>query len=207
MNSRPDHNGSSNQYTLKLESLCFGIGCLLPEITTAAYKAVQVALQEAGHDKETSCKVVDQEEFKYVLLLQWDRLDTPKGNLTFRNRKRLAEWAAEGIAFLLVDKLTPYTVVEQAETLDAPGIDYYLGEKDSINCDSVDDFPPHHARLEVSGIMQANTGNSFRRRVKEKIEQTMQSDEEGTPAYVVVIEFHTPLANFTKRTPQNGRQD
>ena len=73
----------------------------------------------------------DQEEYKFDLLLRWERLETQKGSLTFRNRKRLAEWAAEGTAFLLVEKLTQFTVVEQAETLDAPGIDYYLGEKES----------------------------------------------------------------------------
>ncbi|MDE2819361.1 MAG: hypothetical protein OXI40_06500 [Chloroflexota bacterium] len=108
---------------------------------------------------------------------------------------------------MMVDKFTPFTVVDQSEVDTRPGrgtgIDYYLGTKESLDCEDEDDFPQHLARLEVSGILPPSSSSIFKARVKKKIKQTKQSDSDGTPSFIIVVEFETPLVNFTQRMPEN----
>ena len=156
-----------------------------------------------------TCEVLDQDELGFVMMLKWEAQDRPQNVQSWRNRQRRAEWAAEGIAFLMVEEFTPYTVVEQSEggsTDDeslkgGSGIDYFLAYKDNVDCARASGYPAHDARLEVSGILRATEGNSLRRRVREKIKQSKKSDDYGTPAFIIVVEIGAPQVNFTERTP------
>ena len=197
----------SEENIVDLEQLRGGIGCLTAEQCGAAYQAVQVALAEAGHVSEVSCEVKDRTELRFTVVFQWTEPEERAKKRSWRQIQRCIEWAAEGIAFLLVEEFTRFTVVEQAETAIAPGIDYYLGMKGEVDCDSEEEFPTHAARLEVSGILKESRGNSMRTRVQEKIDQTKQSDAFGTPAIIIVIEFSAPAANLTERKPAHGSSD
>lgn len=196
----------SESHTIDLEYLRNGIGCLSAEQCAAACQAAQVALTEAGHPVSVSCEVQDQGNPLFRVVLEWNKLERPSKIRSWRQRQRLGEWAAEGVAFMLVEKFTPYTVVDQAEVNTrlggGSGIDYYLGSKEDIDCENEDDFPEHLARLEISGIL-AHSSSSLNTRVNEKIERSMLSDSDGTPAYIIVVEFRTPVANFTRRMPSD----
>jgi len=195
-----------NLRVIDIEQLRNGVGCLDVDHCSATCRAAQVALSEAGHPVSVKCEVEDQEKSLCTIILQWTKQESPPRKNSWRQRQRLGEWAAEGIAFMLVERFTPYTVVDQAEVDTrpggGPGIDYYLGSKEDLDCENEDDFPEHLARLEVSGIL-AHSSSSLNSRVKNKIEQSKKSDSDGTPAYIIVVEFRTPVVNFTQRMPEN----
>lgn len=195
-------------HTIDLEKLRDGVGCLSAEQCGAACQAVIIALNDAGHFTSVRCEVQDQKKSLFLIVLQWTELKPPSARRSWRQTQRLGEWAAEGIAFLIVDKFTPYTVVDQSVVDTRPGggsgVDYYLGAKDDLDCEEVDDFPKHLARLEVSGILRPSPSNSLNARVSKKIESTKKSDSDGTPAIIIVVEFLTPLVNFTQRIPEDG---
>ena len=196
----------SNLRVIEIEQLRNGVGCLDVDHCSATCRAAQVALSEAGHPVSVKCKVQDQEKALFTVVLQWKELTERSPIRSWRQRQRLGEWAAEGIAFMMIEEFTPYTVVDQAEVDTSPGggsgIDYYLGSKEGLDCENEDDFPEHLARLEVSGIL-APSSSSFDARVKDKIGQSKKSDWEGTPAYVIVAKFKTPVVNFTQRNPDD----
>jgi hypothetical protein len=84
--------------------------------------------------------------------------------------------------------LKGYTVVRKSRTTE--GVDWWLSKEG-------DKLFQHAARLEVSGIN--NGRDKIEGRVKEKLNQTKQSDASCLPAYVVVVEFSTPQAKMVRR--------
>lgn len=71
------------------------------------------------------------------------------------------------------------------------GIDYWLGDKDSI-------LFQKKARLEVSGILHGDETMIKSRHIM-KVEQTNKSDDYQLPAFISIIEFSEPKALFTKK--------
>ena len=197
----------SESYIIDLEPLRNGVGCLTSEQCGATCQAAQVALTEAGHPLSVSCEVQDQGRPQFMIVLRWPELESPSKKRSWRQRQRLGEWAAEGIAFLMVDEFTPFTVVDQSEVDTRPGggtgIDYYLGAKENLDCEDEDDFPEHLARLEVSGILRPSASNSLKARVSDKLERSKKSDSDRTPAFIIVVEFESPVVNFTQRMPED----
>ena len=102
------------------------------------------------------------------------------------------EQGAYGVAILLVLGLTEYTVIEKARK--GPGFDYWLGRAEDS-----EGLPFQNvSRLEVSGIRSGD--DSFvRARVNEKLKQVAPSDSSDLPAYVVVVEFGSPLSQVVKK--------
>ncbi len=196
----------SDPYPMDIEQLRSGVGCLDVDHCIATCGAAQVALTEAGHPISVSCEVTDQGVPRFIIELHRAEIKPTSKNRSWRQRQRLGEWAAEGIAFLMIEAFTPFTVVDQSEVITTPGggtgIDYYLGIKENLDCEDEDDFPEHEARLEVSGIL-ASSNSSLNARVITKIEQSKKSDDDGTPAFIIVVEFKTPEVNFTQRMPEN----
>ena len=105
------------------------------------------------------------------------------------------EYGATAVAIMLAKRETGYAVIERA--MKGTGIDYWLG----------DDFGAlpfqRKARLEISGILHARGDSravkrAVAARVEQKLEQTVRSGN-LLPAYAVVVEFGTPLAEVRKR--------
>lgn len=192
---------------IEIEQLRKGLGCLDIDHCSATCKAAQVALTEAGHPYSVTCQVRDQGTLLCTIVLQWTALERTSSKRSWRQLQRLAEWAAEGIAFLMIEEFTPYTVVDQSEidtrAGQGTGIDYYLGAKEELDCEDEDDFPEHLARLEVSGILRPSASNTLKARVSRKIERSKMSDNDGTPAFIIVVEFESPVVNFTQREPDD----
>ena len=105
---------------------------------------------------------------------------------TWNDEDELTEEAACGIAILLVEEMTEYTVIRRSRK--KTGVDYFLGFKES-------EIPfQDSARLEVSGIL-SGVDSKIRSRIKEKVKQIAPSDDGILPAYVTVIEFSAPIAH------------
>lgn len=108
--------------------------------------------------------------------------------------REAVEYGATALAFLLLRKLTNYTIIERS--FQGTGFDYWLSTTPFD-----DSQPPFHqrkAKLEVSGILSERLGNSIERRLKEKVKQIEMSDS-PLPAIIVVVEFGVPKAKFITR--------
>jgi hypothetical protein len=98
------------------------------------------------------------------------------------------EYAAYGIAILLIMEITAFTVIRRSRK--GTGFDYWLGKKDDLLFQDA-------ARLEVSGMLKAEA-SAITARVKQKVQQTVPTD--GTlPAYIVVVEFSNPVAHMVQK--------
>jgi hypothetical protein len=115
---------------------------------------------------------------------------TPQMRDSWDDMQDTTEDGACCLAILIVHKLTEYKLIRRARK--KTGFDYWLGNKES-------EYPfQEKARLEISGILKGNK-SQIRKRIREKIEQTKQSDHLNLPAYIVVVEFGTPTSQVVKR--------
>ncbi len=105
---------------------------------------------------------------------------------TWADQFYATEHGAVCIAILLALKLTNYTIIEKSARKN--GFDYWLGQKG-------DHLFQRKARLEISGIFQGND-KLVNSRFKVKMNQTNQSDYLRIPAYIGIVEFSNPIANF-----------
>lgn len=115
---------------------------------------------------------------------------------TYGDPDENTEEGACGIALLILMNLTEHTVVRRSRK--GTGVDYFLG-------DANDFLFQNTARLEVSGIGKG-TGQEIKKRVKQKKEQTEQSDHLTIPVYVVIVEFSIPVVEiiFRDATPSHA---
>jgi hypothetical protein len=104
------------------------------------------------------------------------------------DRSIAAENGAYGIAALLIDSLTEYTVIDRSQK--GTGIDYWLGRKGGVN----ELLFQAKARLEVSGIL-AGEHSDIEKRVRLKEKQITPSDGR-LPGIIVVVEFSKPRARM-----------
>lgn len=98
------------------------------------------------------------------------------------------EHGAVGIAVLVAKAEIGYEVIERSRK--GTGFDYWMGDDPSS-------LFQNKARLEISGI-RSGDAREIRARLRQKIRQTDASDGD-LPAYVVVVEFSTPLAEVRKK--------
>ena len=189
----------SDAYSIDLRDLQSGVGLYSIDLCRVAHAAAVIAFDKASLAPPANCPVKDRGTPICTMSIDWsERLSLSKRR-SLRNHADVARFAAEGVALLMIEALTDYTVVEQSHI--GSGVDFGLGEKSALARAESEDFVEVTARLEVSGIIRETASNSIRRRVEEKIEQTKQSDHEGTSAIIIVVEFGRPEANFTERQP------
>lgn len=121
--------------------------------------------------------------------LVWENIYYDQLDRTWKDQFYATEHGAICIAILLALKLTDYTIIERSARKN--GFDYWLGEKDDI-------LFQKKARLEISGIFQGSE-KDVNRRYNIKVKQTDQSDALRIPAYIGIIEFNKPFANFGRK--------
>jgi hypothetical protein len=115
---------------------------------------------------------------------------TPQSRRCHNDEQVATEFAAYGVAVLLVREFLGLQVIERSRK--GTGFDYWMGPEGS-------DDPPFHMmhRLEVSGIRKGSDGD-VRHRVQQKKSQATRVPS-PLPAIVVVVEFSRPLAKVHKR--------
>lgn len=170
---------------LNINRLKKGLPGVTQEQGAVHAQACVVCLEDQGHIPGAEISV--NGSFDKAFKIRWEAGVSAQMKRGWQDEKEATEYAACGIAFLLVLKLTPYTVIQRSRT--STGFDYWLGANPA-------NFA---ARLEVSGIRNSSPNNTVDRRTKQKLNQTTQSDDSKLPAYVVVVEFSKPLAQVSEK--------
>lgn len=148
-----------------------------------------VALENQGHKSGVVLKV--EGDIDSTIVLEWQPVLKLSG---WKELRDIAENGAIAIAFLLVNNLTPYKVVQQAVI--GTGFDYWLGfREDSVNFDP-DNFL--NASLEVSGINKGSKG-VISKRVKERVMRTGLGALSNIPGFIIVTEFGEPISFFIEK--------
>lgn len=151
-------------------------------------EAAGVCLESQGHAQGVEIQVRGHIVGDYSV--EWPTIT--EEHRRFRNdESETTEDGASGVAILLVELETPYSVIRRSRK--STGIDYWLGDASDVTFQ-------RKARMEVSGIRQGNS-RVIRARVNQKLNQTKASDDlyGNLPAYVIIVEFGTPLAEVSIR--------
>ncbi|GAB4185780.1 MAG: hypothetical protein Fur006_24580 [Coleofasciculaceae cyanobacterium] len=173
----------SHTKELVITKLEQGLPAITPAFGATLAEACAVCLTDQGHAPGVELKV--NGDFTAVFKLYWQEV-TDQMLRCWNDSEYTTEQAAYGIAFLVIQELTDYTIIQRSRK--GTGFDYWLGKKSETN-----ELPFQNAvRLEVSGIRKGDDSR-VKARVKLKVEQVGPSDE-ALPAYIVVVEFSKPLA-------------
>lgn len=171
---------------LHLASLMEGIPALTPALGGTLAEAASVCFTNQGHGESCFLRVRWEAEQRAFTI---HRLPVSEPmHRAYRDLQEATELGACGVAILVARDITGHTAVERS--VKGTGFDYWLG---AINApDSGLEPLERKARLEVSGILQGAI-EIVEARVREKLRQTRLSAGDY-PAYVVVVEFATPIA-------------
>lgn len=174
---------------LKLETLSEGIP-VMPSEAVGFYKQnCMICLNYHGHVTNVSMRVNFHDKDSYINI-SWTGEVTSLMKRQYGDLRRATDHAACAIALLLLRETSNYIGVEQSCI--GTTIDYYLAPK---NMDDTLIFN-HTARLEVSGILEENKGNSVNNRINSKIRRlNLDSD---LPTIIIVVEFSKPYSRIVK---------
>jgi hypothetical protein len=179
---------------LNLQSLSRGLPAITPAFGAAIAEAGAICLTDEDHKPGAALEV--EGEFSTTFKLDWQPV-TEQTRRCWNDEEYTTEQAAYGVAFLLILRLTNLTVIERSRK--GTGFDYWLGIQDSTA-----GLPfQRMARLEVSGIRKGNR-SQINARVKQKAEQTRASDAQGLPAYIIVVEFSSPISIISAKHNPEG---
>ena len=179
---------SKNSDSIILTDLANGFPAITPVFGASLAEACAVCLSDRGHPQ--GINLIVEGDFQATFKLYWQPV-TPQMLRCWNDLEYTTEHAAYGIAFMIITRLTDFTVIERSRK--GTGFDYWLGTE---NDDSLLPFQ-NKARLEISGI-RAGDEKRINIRLKQKLEQTKPSDG-LLPAYVVVVEFSKPIAITAKK--------
>ncbi|MGQ0604501.1 MAG: hypothetical protein ACT4QE_22705 [Anaerolineales bacterium] len=110
--------------------------------------------------------------------------------MAYQEPNRATDNAACAIAMALMRELTGFASFEQSVL--GTTIDYYLRDRPADD----DLIFNRAARLEVSGILKENSGNTVAGRLKEKLDRL--KIEGDLPDFVVVVEFGRPWSEMVQ---------
>jgi hypothetical protein len=145
--------------------------------------AAAVCLEEQGHGLQVTLQVAGEFRGDYVL----HRHEIDDRVRSTYDPEEATEFGACGIAILLMRDQLGLTV---QRAFRGEGFDYWLG--------TVDENLPFQimARLEVSGIRRGSSGR-IAARLRQKREQ-VRSSPEALLAYIMVVEFGTPMVRVAR---------
>lgn len=174
--------------TIDLSEISQGLPGLSKVSGQHLYESCVVCLTRQNHQSTgTTFSVYGDNEIDCVLT--WENIFDNQVDRTWADQFYATEHGAVCLAILLALKLTDYTIIEKSARKN--GFDYWLGDKDDI-------LFQRKARLEVSGIFNGKS-KDINNRYRVKVRQTEQSDSLKIPAYVGIVEFSKPIANFGSR--------
>lgn len=174
---------------LVLAELAKGLHGLTPYFGGILAEAGAICFESQNHPNGVALQVNGTFEGRYQVF--WQQV-TEQMVRCWNDTEDATEHAAYAVAILLMLDLTEYTVIERSRR--GTGFDYWLGRAE----DSQGLPFQKSVRLEVSGIRMGDD-SLVRTRVNQKLKQVALSDSTYLPAYIVVIEFGSPLARVAKK--------
>ena len=151
-------------------------------------EAAGVCLESQGHAPGVEIRARGRIAGSYSV--DWPPI-TDDSRSSWNDDQEATEDGAMGVAILLMKRESKYSAIKRSRK--GTGIDYWLGDDSDVPFQ-------RKARMEVSGIRRGNS-REISARVKQKLNQTKASDSDygNLPAYVIVVEFGTPLAEVRIR--------
>ena len=184
-----------NHSRIDLAKLFEGLPGLTKRRGGAHYEAALVCL-EKHHQSGVQCHLNSLNENLATLELVWAEEITEQTRNSWNDLIEATEWGAAGIAILVILEFSEYTVIRRSKR--GTGFDYWLGYKKDVD-NFGENVLKDEARLEVSGILSEQKPGRIKQRVREKIKQTKKSDDSEMPAYIVVVEFSSPVVYMVDR--------
>ncbi|MBN7810181.1 hypothetical protein J0A68_04380 [Algoriphagus sp. H41] len=171
--------------TIDLKEISNGLPGLSKVSGQHLFESCVVCLTRQSHSN-TGTTIEVKGDTTVTTTLIWDNIFDDQLDRTWKDQFYATEHGAVCIAILLALKLTEYTIIEKSARKN--GFDYWLGDNDDI-------LFQKKARLEISGIFQG-TEKDVKKRYDVKVKQTQQSDALKIPAYIGIVEFSNPIANW-----------
>ena len=174
--------------SINLERLRENIDFIGTSMSAYMCDCLVVCLVEENHHSGLILKV-ETEDKKSNFRLEWTTKITPHLIGATRDEERTTEWAAMGLALLLVRELTEYPcILTRRKGL---GVDFTLS-KNALEMTK-------DAYIEISGIRKQSFTNTLKRRLVIKKTQTEPSDVLNTPIFISITEFSEPKSLFVKK--------
>ena len=177
---------------INVDKLKKGISGLTNAIGAYLHESVLVALTQSGHQSGVTLQVTGTYEKEVKLF--WEHSPSSKILRYWKNDSSIANYAAVGLALLLVSELTSYQSFEIASF--GTGVDYWMNTERNA---SETKYFVREARLEISGILKETKSNTVNMRLNLKKKQVKKSDNSNTSAWIAVIEFSTPKSKLEKQ--------
>jgi len=174
---------------LLLTELAKGLSGVTPAFGDTLAEAGAICFESQNHFNGVELQVNGTFKARYQVF--WQRV-TDQMLRCWNDAEYTTEQGAYGVAFLLLLDLTEYTIIEKARK--GPGFDYWLGRAEDNRRLPFQNV----ARLEVSGI-RSGDDSLVRARVNQKLRQVAPSDITHLPAYIIVVEFGSPLSQVVKK--------
>ena len=187
----------TNTRTLVLEDLKRGLPGLTADAGGSLLQTAIVCLDSQKHSSGVHCEMKSLKESYSFLRLAWDGSVTDQMRNTWYDRREASELGAAGVAILVILTFTDYTILRRMDIDEDTGMDYWLSKSSALS-DLTENFLKGDARLEVAGRRSEST-KTIEGVVRDKLKRSTKSDDTGTPAYVVVVEFSTPIVYFETR--------
>lgn len=158
------------------------------------YEGALVCFVLQGHKSGVKLKVdrrinIEERTIEDIYAVQWGGHFSKDLELSWGDPDEAVEKGATCIAILLTFKYTGLLPIQRSHK--GTGFDYWLG-----NLDEVGELN-YQIRLETSGIMKGK--NRMTTRLHKRTKQTDKSDDTKLQAYIVVVEFSSPMCKFIEK--------
>jgi hypothetical protein len=176
---------------LHLDKLKGGISGISRTYGAFLAEAIAVCMTSAGHESPVKIKV--EGDFDAEFNLEWHEEIGAAELSSWRDLKEATEYAAMGLAVLLISDLTTYEVFQRNEQDE--DADFTMQEaRDHIALQS----SPQKAHLEVSGIFAESLTNTLNMRISTKTKGLEKRMMPSMPVFIAVIEFSMPKAKIVE---------
>lgn len=179
----------SNNRSFWLESLAERTKVILPEAVGFYKQNCMVCFHRNGYTSGVSIAVHYNGSVTHFHIF-WDGEVTDQMLKAYTELTRATDMAACAIALVLISELTQFIAVEQSAI--GTTIDYYLATHPVAD----DLIFNHTARLEVSGILTENEGNTVDGRIREKTNRLVS--EGDLRDFIAVVEFSKPWSKMVE---------
>jgi hypothetical protein len=177
---------------LHLDKLKGGISGISHAYGAFLAEAIVVCLSSAGHKSPIILKV--EGDFDEAFELEWQEEIGAAELSSWRDLKEATEYAAMGLAVLLISALTIYSVFQRNDQ--GEDADFTMQEISDPNIILYDRIQKAH--LEVSGIFAESSTNTLNMRISAKTKGLEKRVMPSLPVYIAVIEFSIPKAKIVE---------